>query len=263
MQTDADQIEFLFLASTLIVLIFVLLIIVFVMNYQRKVLNQKNELKAIEAEHRLELLGASLEARELEQARIAKDLHDDIGALLSTAKLHSGQIANSNQIETIQNIGSNLQEVLNEGVLSVRRIVNDLLPPTLQSFGLKAAVEELTTRVNQAQAFNLQSHFNWTDHRLPKDIEVALYRMSQEMVNNTLKHAQAERAMLDFALEEDVVHLEYRDNGVGFDPSNNKKNLGLQNLSSRSEVLNGRFTYETAPGKGFKATIEIPLKDEH
>lgn len=259
MQTEADQIELLFLASALVILVFVLLIILFVMNYQRKVQNQKNELRAMEAEYRLEMLKSSVEARELEKARIAKDLHDDIGALLSTAKMHSGQISSAQHIEQVQSLGKNLQEVLNEGVLSVRRIVNDLLPPTLKTFGLKAAIEELVQRVNQAGSFDLQCHFNWSDERLPIKIEVALFRMSQEMVNNTLKHARADRAMLDFHLESHLVHLDYRDNGQGFDPSNNKKSLGLQNLASRSEVLDGSFNYETSPGKGFKASIEIPI----
>ena len=83
--------------------------------------------------------------------------------------------------------------------------------------------------------------------------------MVQELINNTIKHAAAQKANVDLLLEDDAIVLEYRDDGQGFDAQRVDRNLGLQNLESRAEVLGGTFEYATAPGKGFRALISIPI----
>jgi len=260
MPDTEQQIVTLFLTSALITLVLVLLVILFVVIYQRRGLQQKTNLRFLEAEHRLALLDASMQAQEEAQARIAKDLHDDLGALLSTTKLHVSRFGQKNkELPNVEGHTTQVKDLLTEGLVSVRRIVNDLLPPTLRDFGLRAAIEEVALRVNGAEGLHLEVRYSWDTGRLDPSIELPLFRITQELVNNTLKHAAAQNAKLHLLLEPEAVILEYGDDGKGFDPEQIKRNLGLRNMESRAALLNGTILYESTPGKGFRAIVEIPI----
>jgi signal transduction histidine kinase len=221
---------------------------------------QKNKLKAIEADHRLALLKAAVEASEKSQARIAKDLHDDLGALLSTVQLHVSQFGTTHsELPDVAEHTANVKELLSTGVGSVRRIVNDLMPPTLRDFGLKAAVAEIESQVNKAGVVTLEARYSWDQGRLDATLELPLFRISQELVNNTLKHAEAKQAKIHIMVEDDFAILEYGDDGKGFDNTNIRKSHGLTNIESRATLLGGSMEYETAPQKGFRATITVPI----
>ncbi|NVK29083.1 MAG: sensor histidine kinase [Flavobacteriia bacterium] len=246
--SDTDrEILNLFLTSSLIVLVLVALVIVFVVNYQRRLWKHKSQLRDIEIEHQKDLLSSAHEAIEATQKRIAADLHDDLGASISTAKL---------QLNNLEG-GEGVNEVLSSSLTSLRRIVNDLMPPTLADFGLKAALQELIKNANQG---SIQVELDWlaSSNKYDSKTEIVLYRIAQELLNNSLKHSGATHISFTFTDDESVLQLEFHDNGKGFNPQTVKKNVGLLNMASRAQVIGGVFTYRTSPNSGFNAQVSIP-----
>lgn len=247
--SDTDrEILNLFLTSSLIVLVLVALVIVFVVNYQRRLWKHKSQLRDIEIEHQKDLLSSAHEAIEITQKRIAADLHDDLGASISTAKL---------QLNTLVG-GESVNAVLSSSLQSLRRIVNDLMPPTLADFGLKSALQEL---VNNANLGTLNVELDWLSptERFESKTELVLYRIAQELLNNSLKHSEASQISFTFTEDEGEAQLAFHDNGKGFDPQNVKKNVGLLNMASRAQVIGGNFSYRTGPNQGFSAQVSAPV----
>lgn len=253
---DLEMID-VFTASYLIIGVLVLLIIAFVVVYRQRILTKEIELKNKEAQHQRNLLLATLATQEAEQTRIAKDLHDDLGALLSTVKQRV--IHYENQGEMSSEISGDMKGMLNTGLESVRRIVNDLLPPVLRDFGLKAALENLFDGIARSAPFQLHFDSDWSGERLDREIELPVYRIVQELMNNALKHARAKNIWVHLLVTNEILILEYRDDGVGFEPKTQQRNLGFKNFENRTQALNGTFEYKSRPGEGLQAFFEIPF----
>lgn len=246
--------------SSLIIGGLVVLIILFVVIYRQKMLQKEVELKSREALHQKDLLNATIEAQEKEQARIAKDLHDDLGALLSTLKLrvmhYEGEALSADSKAAH---GLEMQRMLGQGIQSVRRIVSDLLPPILKDFGLRDGVEELVASFEKSAGINIELSISWDGARLPAEMDLPIYRITQELLNNSIKHADAETIWIHILKDADNLILEYRDNGRGIDMETNKKNLGFRNFESRTQALDGEYELSSSPGEGFKAFFEFPI----
>lgn len=258
-QEDLEMID-VFTASYIIIGVLVVLIIAFAVVYRQRILTKEIELKNKESQHQRNLLTATITAQETEQARIAKDLHDDLGALLSTVKqrvIHfEGQVPVSDEITAYT---TDVKAMLGKGLESVRRIVNDLLPPVLRDFGLQAGIEELVAEVEKSSGIALHFDMNWDAGRIQPEVELPVYRMAQELLNNALKHAKAQNIWLHVLVDKEQLILEYRDDGKGFDMKAQKQNLGFKNFESRTQALNGTFEFSSQPGKGLRAFFEIPL----
>ena len=153
--------------------------------------------------------------------------------------------------------------MLSQGLDSVRRIVNDLLPPVLRDFGLQAGIEGLVSEIEKSSGIAMYLDMNWDDGRLKPEVELPIYRMIQELLNSTLKHAEAQNIWLHVLVDKDQFILEYRDDGTGFDPRIQKQNLGFKNFESRTQALHGTFEYTSSLGNGFRAFFEIPLTPKH
>ena len=259
MQGEETDIRAVFLTSTVIVLILVMVIIIFVILYQKKILKEQSLRKTREAEHQFELLQSTLQTQEAERVRVAKDLHDDLGALLSTIKLYMSQYARKNQQDdALQKHTEAVNELLTEGIGDVRRISNDLLSPTLRDLGLTAALNELKDRINSADGLRVKVNYDPALPRLDAQVELSLYRIIQELLNNTMKHAKAKHAHLSFHWQDQDLVLDYRDDGQGVNLKTVKSHVGLRNLQSRATMHQGNMEFSSSPGKGFSARLQIP-----
>ena len=132
-----------------------------------------------------------------------------------------------------------------------------MLPPTLEDFGLSTAIEELCEQVRKTGALDItfERHLERAEIG-DADTELNLFRIVQEMLNNTLKYAQASRVNIRLARENNQKKLTYHDNGQGFDSTAlNRKGLGLRNLESRAQIIGGHFSLKTAVGQGFEAEV--------
>lgn len=260
MQEEELKMMDIFVTSNIIVLVLVLLIIAFVVVYRQRILKKELEFKNKEAEHQQNLLRSTLATQEATQARIAKDLHDDLGALLSTIKMRVQHFEKQQGNDSETKVYSKeVNQMLGTGLLSIRRIVNDLLPPILKDFGLKEALQDLVEQVNKGSTLQVHFDASWDIEQFDKEVELPIYRVVQELLNNCLKHSDGQNAWLHLLVEKERIILEYRDDGKGFDKTLQKQNLGFKNFESRVQALNGQFEFESKPDEGFKAFFEIPL----
>ena len=251
----------LFLAGSAIFLLMGLALVLFVMQYQRRMVQQAEDLKEKEAQHQKKMLQATIESQEKERYRIASNLHDGLGAHLSTIRLN--MLMYSEEHEGTKEFAENMAEMLSESIQQVREISHDLLPGALKTYGLISAWKEFFRKVDEGSHLTITLQDEGVPQRLPDAHELALYRVTQELVNNTLKHANASTISLTAKWLETGLQLIYADNGVGFKSEQLSYGLGMYTMQSRLQALQGSLEVETSPGKGFNCTIYIPIQASH
>ena len=241
-------------------------IISFILFYQRKQAQQRIALQEMEAEMQRQLLENSLEVQETVRRRIAKDLHDDVGAMLSATKMSLNQLSkradNSPEMLTI---AQNTKNMLEESIGHVRRISKELVPSTLEGFGLVVALDEFVHKIQTVSetVFEFHTENIQQDERFDKKIELTIYRIAQELVNNAIKHAEAKKVSLLLLKTDKSLIFNFTDDGKGFDfqstMNDPKSGLGLRNIQSRLSVISGKLDMKASHGEGTNTTIEIML----
>ncbi|TXF91630.1 sensor histidine kinase [Neolewinella aurantiaca] len=247
----------LFLAGIFGMVLLSIALVVFFVVYQRRIFAQERKREEEEKAHQKELLIAAVEVQEAERRRIAGDLHDDIGSLLSATRLYLRQLKADAPIEKNTEIRDQALSILDEMIQNTRRITHDLLPPTLEKFGLQAAAEDMCERINKSGGIKVNFRSD-TDVRLDPKKEVAIYRVLQELFNNTLKHAKAKTIDVSIGQKQDSFSFVYADDGKGFDPAAIESvGLGLRNIESRVSLIGGNLKSTTSPGNGLTVTVTL------
>lgn len=250
------ELEFAWLMFTGILLMFLLAmsLVLFFVYYQRRLFRQQAELEKQKLEEQKKLLQAEIAAQENERARIARDLHDEVGAQLSAIKLHV--TAPQTDAAASGKRSSMVAAMLDDAVQKLRSIAQNLIPQNLERFGLIPAIEYHFHRFESSGLFEIHFQHNLTE-RLELDKELLLFRIVQELLNNTVKHAQASLVTLTLQQQNGSTQLHYRDNGVGFLPTKtgDQNGLGLSTLNSRVQLLKGTMLYRSEPGAGVQVSI--------
>jgi two-component system NarL family sensor kinase len=202
---------------------------------------------------------AEITTLENERRRIASDLHDEIGPLLAAVKLQINSIDSEDESDKMLIHKSSTQ--IDEIIGKMREISNNLMPNTLVRKGLVSALEEFISAINKTSQLKLSIS---TDNNITinKEKEINLYRMVQEIIHNTIKHARATQLNINLYVKDNDLILITEDNGIGFNFDNRLREnsgLGLRNLSSRTEIMGGNYHFHSQPGKGTKYVFEIPL----
>lgn len=197
-----------------------------------------------------------IEAEESERTRIAKDLHDSLGQMLAALKMNLNSL--SNQPDQNGQFKKTSQ-ILDDTIAEMRSISHAMMPESLVKNGLAQALMDISNHLapNQTKVnVNVQNWKGWTSTG-----EYVLYRIVQELLNNTLKHANAKNVNIELNQFDDEINLIYEDDGVGFDLTHIKSNgIGLQNINNRISSINGRIEFDSISGAGTTAIISIPLK---
>ncbi|MHA7056737.1 sensor histidine kinase [Aquimarina sp. M1] len=233
-------------------------VIMFFIIYQRRLLAQQKKHQKAESDYQKELLKTSIQSQEAERARIAKELHDDVGAMLTTTKLYIGQITPGLAPEELTAIAGKISGFFDDMIHSVRSISQDLRPVVLEKLGLIEAIDSLVQTVQDSGKINI-SFIDNTAHRIVKTKELNLYRIIQELITNTLKHAEASEIKIEMRNQEEKLMIVYQDNGKGLDKKqlHHRKGLGLKNIESRLSVLSGTISFLDEKS-GMKVQLEIP-----
>lgn len=224
---------------------------------QEKLLAEST-IEKLEKQREVIALESMLYAQEEERQRIAKDLHDGIGALLSTARMQINKV--ESEINKLQNLDlvKNTEDIILRASKEVRRVSHNMMPGVLMEFGLVEAIKDFTDQVGNTLSVEFVS--DDTLQRLPAEIEIMLFRIVQELINNSVKHAEARKVELSLAKKDETIELDYRDNGRGFDPEewHDLSNLGLNSIRSRANFLKGKIILDTTPGNGTHYQLSIP-----
>jgi len=207
---------------------------------------------------------ALIEGQELERHRLSKEIHDGVGPLMSTLKLHVDSIksgwekAPEKVVKKIEHIEDLLKTVSSD----IRSISHDLMPSALIDFGLTKSLRNLCDNISSSKQVEVSFSQKGIKGRLDKEVELNLYRIAQELLNNALKYAKATDIKVQIYKNElDKIILTVEDDGIGCDLTKlESSGIGLQNLKTRTQLMNGVLALDTQPGKGFSASIEIPYK---
>jgi len=206
-----------------------------------------------------EKIFAEITIQENERKRIATDLHDSLGPLLSAVKLNinSIEMEHPEDKDVIAKSGKYLDEIIG----SLREISYNLLPNTLERKGLVEAIKEFIAQIGHKSTINIQ-FFVIKECKVPQEKEIHIFRMLQEILHNTIKHANAKTLQIGLSEEQGNLLLYTKDDGKGFDVEKEKTNikgLGLKSLESRVEILNGVCSLESKLNQGTNYFIKIPL----
>lgn len=258
---DESQFVLVFVVSSLTILLILILVILFVVAYQKRIATQRIKLDTIERDHQMQLLQATLTVQERERKRIASDLHDDIGSLLSALKLNVQFLEDTEQNERQKQFLEKTRIKLESGIDQVRRISHDMYPPALQKFGLWEALKELLLNIDQSNSVTTALSGIPEHLRLDSETELAIFRVMQELVTNSLRHSDADSISVAIRQLNRRITIQYADNGKGMNENDMKNGLGFLNMRSRIEAIDGKIRFESSPGNGTTTTLELNLQD--
>lgn len=226
----------------------------------------KNDINELLKDQELMSLNRALEAQEGERKRIARDLHDRLGSMLSMVKLHFQHTQDSSKKNSNGEASTQYDtacRLLDEACEEVRSIAHNLVSGVLKNFGLPAALNELTQTLNDSGKMKVELIIIGMEDRLKREAEDAIYRIIQELVANTMRHARADEMTIQLLRKDQNLNLMVEDNGRGFDV--NKVNLGdgigFQNINARLAKLGGELEVDSGLGSGTTFTLNIPLQE--
>lgn len=227
-----------------------------IFNFIRKVEETRKE-----AEKRV--LKAVIQTEENERKRFAKDLHDDLGPLLSAVKLSVSSLTAMEQDDQRKEILRNADHLITEALRSIKEISNNLSPHMLANFGLASALKDLTNRIYGPGFPVIRFDSDLYGVRFNEQAEVVLYRVVGELINNTLKHAKASTIEIQLTRQENILILTYSDDGIGFNVPEvlhgPVKGTGISNIISRLRSVKGTLEAESSAESGSKFIIRIQL----
>jgi signal transduction histidine kinase len=223
---------------------------------------QEQEILQLKQVKQLQIASEILNSQEEERNRIAKDLHDGLGGMLSSIKLNLSSI-NGNIIinDKDATIFSKSLTQIDLAIKEMRRVAHNMMPETLLKFGIVDAIADLCDFINEGKNLNvLFTPVNFKG-QLNRNIEVSLYRIVQELINNAIKYSQCKNIIVQLSNSNTLLTLVVEDDGIGFalDELSLKKGTGIENIKARVSYLNGLFTIESTKGKGATFIVEIPL----
>jgi len=209
------------------------------------------------------VLHAIINTEENERKRFAKDLHDDLGPLLSTVKMSVSALTDRAKSPTDKEILDNTNHIVNEAINAIKSISNTLSPHILTNFGLVSATSSFITKINQTKSVKISLDTNLGDERLNPDVEVAMYRSICELINNSIKHSGAANIEVELNIHGKFLILQYTDNGRGFELPDEEtgeySGMGISNIQTRVKSVDGILFLDSSPGNGMQAIIRVNM----
>jgi len=230
-------------------------------NYQQKKKLQQQRISELEALQQLTATEAILKGEEQERTRLAKDLHDGLGGMLSGIKF-SFQTMKGNMVMTPDNQQAfeRSMDMIDSSIKEMRRVAHNMMPEALVRFGLHTALKDFCNEINQSGALQISyQSIGLENEQVEQTRAVNIYRIVQELINNTLKHAAAKTAIVQVSKKGDSFSITVEDDGKGFDPKlvQEAKGIGWTNIRSRVEYMKGSIDVQSEPGKGVSVHVEL------
>lgn len=224
---------------------------------QREILHTQ-EIDKLQKEKRIGSLDAMLHGQEAERRRIATDLHDSLGSLLASVKLHYHALFRGSSKDDPR--VAKTENLIDEACDEVRRISHNMMPHSLLEVGLIEALKDLAHDYAENNNWDLSLHMEGVDYYLQNHQEDTIFRIIQEIITNISRHASANKVGMKIYREEDLLRISVSDDGAGFTSSGfDSEGIGLKNIRSRVDYLNGKIQIDTALQQGTRFEIQIPL----
>jgi len=241
---------------TLLIIILIFICIVFVLSFLYFILKRKADL-------RLKTIEAIILTEEKERKRIASDLHDGLGPVLSAINLFFEAYIDAPTGAEKTNIETKLKVIINDAIAEVSRISHNISPHILENYGLTTALKTFIDQLNNCEKLKIKLQIDHLN-RFDLKTELTVYRTIAELINNTIKHANCNKIEISFEQTGDILHIKYEDDGSGFSIIETRKDsngMGIENIQNRIQSLGGIITFSNAENGGMKAVIAIPYKE--
>lgn len=253
---ESEIIIFIFVSIGIMVALVVSLVIFFNFS-QKKIIAQKERNHLLKMNFQKEMLESTINTQEAERSRIARELHDDISSKLNIINVNVDFIKLKIDDQGLQSSISSISSALKESLERSRKISHELMPPILEKFGLEDAINDLMNQINLFGVLKMNiigsEHFkNIVDQK-----KLHIFRIIQELINNTIKHAEATNIKIEAFLEKEILEINYSDDGKGIVSTKNSIGIGTMNIESRVQILNA--SWENIPQEtGIKYKFKIP-----
>jgi two-component system NarL family sensor kinase len=231
---------------------------------QRKKLKHQQEMQALRETQQNQLIEAAVRSEEIERHRIAEELHDEVGAILSSSKLHIQGIKTETLDERDKQLHEKGKELLDEGIQKVRGISHNLHSNILKEFGLNEAIQHFVNKLTKGTLMDVSISLDETYTTQKPENDISIYRMVQELVNNILKHANAKEIQIISTYLNNRLEIIISHDGSGLSQPEfeelryKKEGLGLKNIQNRVILLKGEIEFSKSPGEN-KILIDIPV----
>lgn len=238
-------------------------VVVLYQHFQKNLYMQKLKQETLKNLHQSELLRNSIDIQEEERKHIAQDLHDELGAVLSIMRMNIVMLEQQDE----KNGGAlhpglqNVRHLSETALTSVRNISHRIMPPQLAAFGLVKTLEAVTEQINNGGNINIRLDVLSPLADLSWAIKLGLYRILMELINNTIKHADATQIDIQLSTKSGYVVCQYKDNGKGLSDADINKGMGHKSIDGRINALEGVFNIENGKDGGVSAHINIPVRE--
>jgi signal transduction histidine kinase len=259
---------FIYILSSIIILLSLAGLFIILRNRSKRLIAEQDieikvqKIKELEKEHLLLATQSVLEGEEAERQRLARDLHDGLGGLLSGVKLSLNNMKGNTILpnESVTDFDHALG-LLDMSIKELRRVAHNMMPEALVKFGLKDALNDFCENMNASNSMNIRFQFIGQFGRVEQKLEIGIYRILQELINNSIKHSGAGELIVQMVQEANRLCLIVQDDGKGFDVVSviKGKGIGLNSVKSRIESLDGRIDIYSEPGKGAEFIIEFTI----
>lgn len=229
---------------------------------RKKLLEERTHLQL---EHQKKMMRAVVDTQERERKNIAQDLHDGIGQILSAANINLDAVMSKASIDPEKSLAT-AKELINQAIQEVRAVTKNLVPNILKDFGLVEALEKLADSIKSTGKFEV--FFSSTDKevKLSEQIEMNIYRIAQEIVNNAIKHSEANEISIQLFSRDQILIIQIEDDGKGFDLQSvltHGAGLGLSSIQNRCDLINADLNIDTQPGHGCSYSFTIKLSEHY
>jgi len=224
---------------------------------------RRNSLLLAEAKQEQQIIAmrSLLEGQEQERSRIARDLHDGLGNLLSSIKANMSSLYIEFDDSGTRRVYDKASDMIDEACTEVRKMAHEMMPQALKKVGLTNALNDLVNRMNFSHPFHTEFNVYGKEQELGDQFNIMIYRIIQECYNNIVKYAQASEVLLQLTFSDEWLNVTIEDNGVGFDPKriDANKGMGLKSIDFRAHFMGGDYEIDSRPGEGTMVTINVPI----
>lgn len=264
MQSQISEVAIIVIAGTVLVLFLLLFLVSFFYIFQKRQLQNRQEKTILQAQFSQEILKSQVEVQNSTMQQIGQELHDNIGQLLSVAKIYLNILEGTKQKDEDKEYIKLTNEIVGQSIHDLRALTKSLDGDFVEQFGLQESISHELQRIRKTRKFQTEISILGEQYPLGFDIEIILFRITQEVLNNALKHSEAQNINVRIHYTADNFLLCIYDDGKGFnfDRVNtgilHNSGAGVRNIQRRTELIGGEFEIETGVDKGTKIEIRLP-----